>query len=257
MHVHHLTCPNCGAPLPLEAAQRLALCAYCNTSVRVVADPSAPGPTRLAADNVPRPIVEQVKQLVIAGRHDEAVALYAQHAGVPPAEAEAAMKQLITPLLFRLSSRMPLRIGAIPIFLAIIAAAAAGAAWAVLQAIEDNPAFALLALLCAAVAVWHIHFIAPKVVSTIVDRFGAEGHARIARVAVLRRDHVKGGTLVLVLMDVTPASGEAPFRDEEVLLLRNESVPKIEVGNIIRVRFDRGRDRRVFPFSPIEVVGRA
>lgn len=257
MHVHHLTCPNCGAPLPLEAAQRLALCAYCNTSVRVVADPSAPGPTRLAADNVPRPIVEQVKQLVVAGRHDDAVALYAQHAGVPPAEADTAVKQLITPLLFRLTSRMPFHGVAILIVLLLIGAATAGAGWAALHAVEHNPVFAILALACAAVALGLALHVAPKIVSALVSRFGPEGRARLLKVAVIKTDYARGGTLLLALMEIAPVSGAAPFRDEEAWLVRNESVPKLAAGNVIRVRFDRGRDPRVFPISPIEVVGRA
>lgn len=256
MHVHPLTCPSCGAPLPLEAAQRLALCAYCNTSVRVVADPSAPGPTRLAADHVPRPIVEQVKQLVVAGRHDEAVALYAQHAGVPPAEADAAVKQLITPLLFRLTSRMPFNGVAMVIAFALIGAAAAGAGWAALQAIAHNPVFALMALACAAVALGLALHVAPKIVSALVLRFGPEGRARIVKVVVLKADYARGGTLLLALMDIAPLSGGAPFRDEEAWLVRNESVAKLAVGNIIRVRYGHGRDPRVFPISPIEVVGR-
>ncbi len=91
----------------------------------------------------------------------------------------------------------------------------------------------------------------------MVYNFGAEGRARFVKVAVLKVDYVKGGTLVLALVDVTPAAGGASFRDEEAWLVRSESMPKVAVGNIIRVRFDRGKDPRVFPISPIEVVGRS
>jgi len=98
---------------------------------------------------------------------------------------------------------------------------------------------------------------APKAISTIVRMFGSAGHARIDRLVVVRRDFRPGGALVLVGLDVKPLDpSQKAFHDEEALLVKTESLEKLVVGNVIRVRFDHGRDRRVFPFSPIEVVGK-
>jgi len=35
MHAVQLSCPQCGAPLPLRQGQTIVICAWCNTSSRV------------------------------------------------------------------------------------------------------------------------------------------------------------------------------------------------------------------------------
>ena len=59
--------------------------------------------------------------------------------------------------------------------------------------------------------------------------------------------------MAIVLFEVYPADGGAPFVDEEAFLLRKESVEKLAPGNVIPVRFVRARTR-VFPASPIVPV---
>ena len=96
----------------------------------------------------------------------------------------------------------------------------------------------------------------PKLRSTWVAAFGALGRARVLRSAVLRPGFRRGGTVVLVAFEVTPHGGGASFIDEEVLLLLDTSVPKVDPGNIIAVRFDEPGRRRVFPVTPINVIDR-
>ena len=62
-----LNCPNCAAPLQVEANQSLALCLYCNASVRITY-PAGHQPQPAADPAVQTETIEQVKQLLLAGR---------------------------------------------------------------------------------------------------------------------------------------------------------------------------------------------
>ena len=55
-----------------------------------------------------------------------------------------------------------------------------------------------------------------------------------------------------VEMDVRPEDGRPPFRDQETMLVRNESMPKLQPGQLIQVRYDPMAHDRVFPISPIK-----
>ncbi|EYF06404.1 hypothetical protein [Chondromyces apiculatus] len=274
MHALHVSCPHCGAPLPLQPTQRITICAYCNTSTRIgtwsdtrpqvptTHHPPAHSPTAqhlptLTPDSVPAEVVEQIKQRVIDGRHQDAVALYAQHARVAPAEAEAAIQQLLTPQLHRLTSRLPFTPIAFAICVAIFCAMTAAALWSGLMVHAGAHLWLLLTVPSAILALSLLVSLPPRAVSMWVSAWGKEGRARILKVVILRQGYVAGGSLVLILMDVVPLAGGESCRDEEVMLVRDGSLPKLSTGNIIRVRYDDRTIRRVFTTTPIEVVGRA
>jgi len=39
MLIEPLTCPNCGAPFNWKQGQSMSVCVYCNTHLRITADP--------------------------------------------------------------------------------------------------------------------------------------------------------------------------------------------------------------------------
>lgn len=262
--VTDLTCPGCGAPLRISDGQRRAICAYCNASVLVSAPAAAqagpraggaaPGPT-LQRDGVQPADVEQIKALVVAGKRDEAVALYQRVAGVDRPAAEQAVDQLSVISLFRMTRRSPLNAFGFLLYTSLIALGGGLVAWGVLRVL-DAPAYALMIVAGAFIAVWHLRQLGPKLLSTLVIRSGATGRGRVLRAAVLTERFAGDGVLKLVLFEVQPEAGGAPFVDEEVLALHPTSATLLEPGNVVPVRFD-GRRTRVFPISPITVVARA
>jgi uncharacterized Zn finger protein (UPF0148 family) len=252
------TCPNCGAPLGLGDGQQRVLCRYCNQSLRVEA-PAAGAPvteTRLAKDAVAREDVDRVIQLVLDGERDGAIQHYARVAGLPPAEAEKAVDQLLQPSMGRLTRQLPINWFGFLLTFVVVGACAGGAFWSARAALDGSPAFWVLSALLSLGAVRQIFWFVPKAISTFVDAFGAEGQARVLKRAILRPQFVKGGSVVLLALEVHPAKGGAPFVDEETLLVRDESIGKLEPGNVIPVRYDEPARKRVFPVSPIEVAGR-
>jgi uncharacterized Zn finger protein (UPF0148 family) len=258
--VTSVSCPNCGAPLGLRDGQRHVLCGYCNSSLAVGAAPagaaaaSAPAPVQLTSDRIAKEDIERVKQLVLDGKRDEAIAHYQRIASVPRQEAEAAVDQLALSSVWKLSRRAPINAFGFALFLGMIGLGVGLAAWGASEVME-SPGFALLVLFGVLLAGWHFVRLIPKAISSAVAAFGAEGRGRVIKCAALRPMGDKG-MMLLVMFEVQPAGGDAPFVDEEVIAVRTESVAKLEPGNIVPVRFDGARTR-VFPVSPITVVGRA
>lgn len=256
LRAESIQCPRCGAPLPLPSGATAVICAYCNASIRVelpVAGAAGARPT-LTMQAIAPDVVEQVKQLVLAGKRPDAIALYAEHAKLERPAAEKAIDGLLTPLLLSMTRRAPINAFGFFLVAVILGACVAGLWWSVPR-VPVNVGYLLLALLCALVAGWHVWWFVPKAISTGVGMWGSEGRAAILKRVVLKPGFRTGGTLVAVVMRVEPVGGGAPFVDEETMLVRDESLSKLEPGSVIRVRFDGGRDRRVFPISPIEVVG--
>ena len=50
-----------------------------------------------------------------------------------------------------------------------------------------------------------------------------------------------------VEMDLRPEDGRPAFRDQETVLVRNELLPKLQPGKMVRVRYDPLAHDRVFP----------
>ncbi len=261
MKTEAIICPNCGAPLALgpvlktAAPDKLALCIYCNSSIRLIAaEPGAGSPTvDSTASEVPPEVGEKVKQLIVDGERAAAIAYYAERAGITAAEAEAAVNRLANPLALRLTRQSPLDLWAIVLSLVIIAGLAWLVVWTLGQALRGDWLYVLAAAVCAAMLAARVRWLAPKLVSTWVHQYGAVGRARILKVAAISPSVRKGGTLVVVLLEVQPAGGGAAFRDEETWLIRSESLYKIQPEHVIPVRYDAARGDRVFPISPIKV----
>ena len=254
MPIEVLSCPRCGAPLPPFGEHGVAICIYCNSSVRLKPGAAgAPQAEALSAEELPTGVMERVKELIAAGHRSEAVNLYQQHAGVDAAAADAAVEQLAKLTILRLTGQMPLNwlgvfMGAVP-----IALAAAGAAWAARLALEAGGLAWqwLLALgLAALAALWLVGYLR-RLRSNLVTAIGPHGRARILRLGVISDKFRSGGTLVTLEMEVRPQPGGPAFRDQETVLVRNESLPKLEPGQAIHVRYDPLAHDRVFPDSPI------
>lgn len=251
-------CPNCGAPLGLRDGQTHVICAYCDLSLRV--ESAAPGAANatgpsLTSEQVSPEDIRRVKELVLDGKRADAIALYSKVANLSPGEAEQAVEQLFIPELFKILRRMPINALGCSIALLLIAGAAAGLTWAVLN-LADDPGNALLAIVCALALFFFVRWLVPKALSALVARFGAKGRARVHKRSVIK-GYARGGSVVLVLFEVQPEAGGATFYDEEALLVLDASLPKLEPGNVIAVRYDEPRRTRVFPVTPIQVLGRA
>lgn len=257
--VKKVTCPTCGAPLRLSPGQRHVICIYCDSSLFVqeiapASDQCAPG-VALTAEAVSKEDVARIKALVLAGRRDDAVALYEKAAGVPRAEAMKAVYELMIPTVWAQMRRMPLNAFGFLLYFVLIGASGALAVWAFVAGLA-SPVFFVLAALAGLVCLRFVASFGVKLASTYVASLGLPGRGRVLKRALIDAgpgDRPRDGVTAIVLFEVTPADGSAPFVDEESFLLRAASLDKLAPGNVVPVRFDRARTR-VFPVSPIQVL---
>jgi hypothetical protein len=249
-------CPHCGAPLDVGKDGAVVLCLYCRGTCRLVVDPSRPdAPLSAEKRDVPKESADEIIRMVLDGKRQEAVALYASVAAVDAKDAEQAVDALVTSLVLKLTRHLPIAWGAIPIQLVILGAMAAGGVWAGQRAARGTIALGALAVLLLALFFFGLRSLWRHTWSRLVAGFGPTGRAKVVRTSIIRREYRPGGTLLVVQWEVRPSDGSVPFSDDETMLVRNESVPKLDPGNVIAVRFDRKR-ALVFPSSPILVLGR-
>lgn len=248
--VTSVECPRCGAPLPLANGATALICLYCNASVRVEhAASDDPRPPTLSIHAVKPDVVQRVKQLVLDGKRADAVALYAQEVKLDRNAAERTVDELLTPLTLAMVRRAPFSAFGFFNTLLTVAALAVSFVWSALR-VADGAGYVVLAATTAlllAAFLWRI--VIPKLISHGVRAWGTEGRAAILNRAILKPGIRKGFTAIRVVMRVEPVRGGASFVDDESLLVRDESLAKLVPGCVIRVRFDDGKDRRVFPIS--------
>ncbi len=248
-----VNCPSCGAPLPMREGQRHAICVFCNTSSMIHQSSPEQAP-ELKPQDVSHEDIERLTQLVLVGKRDQAIELYAAKAQVTSAEARAAVNDLLVWDYARLTKSLPINWLGFAFYFVTIGAGLTLASYGLQRALARDRQFALAILIGVAFAVWRVVRMVPHVTATWVNAYGAEGRALVQRIAVLRT--TSDSVLAQVGFEVTPVDGSARFADEEILLLHPESHEKLVPGAVIRVRFDEPRRSRVFPFSPIEVVAK-
>lgn len=243
-------CPNCGAPHDLDPQRNSVICIYCNTSLR--AERTATAAVTLSAQSVPKEDVERVKQLLVDGKRDEAIAHYMRVASVSRDEAEHAIAHLVVSSYFELTKRLPINAFGFLLYGLRVAVCLGVARWAAMRA-GDSPAWLVLVAVGLLLAALQVMGFVPHVRSTLVASFGASGRGRVLRRAVLRGDEEKDEFLVAVIMEVAPDDGSPSFVDQENLFVGGATLQKLAPDNVVRVRFDAGR-KLVFLRSPVTVL---
>ncbi len=100
MKLEALTCPNCGAPLHIQANQDLALCVYCDTTIRITY--SDEDKVSLASQNTLKPQdAGQIKSLLLDGKREQAIEAYQRATHVTEAEAQKAIDALARDAAFK------------------------------------------------------------------------------------------------------------------------------------------------------------
>lgn len=259
MLVTRAECVTCGAPFGFSDGQRVVICAYCNTSLLIeVPRDSAQGPAGalqpVSASGIPPEEIGRVKQMAIEGKRDEAIAHYAQLASVSIPEATKAVDDLVLFALSRLLRNAPIHWGGWVLTGVVSGGFGLLAWWSLTAALEGTWWLWIVAAIAAFLSVLQLIWFVPKVISTIVLRFGSEGRAVVVKRTVLKPGFQPGGTLLKVLLEVTPSRGGASFMDEEVLLVHDRNVEKLVPGNAIMVRYDEPDRKRVFPVQPMTVL---
>jgi uncharacterized Zn finger protein (UPF0148 family) len=100
MKLEPLNCPNCGAPLHVNAGQNLTLCLYCDTTTSITY--SEEGKASLAQQGtLNSEDAQQIKALLLDGKREQAVEAYQHATQVSAAEAQKAIDALARDAAFK------------------------------------------------------------------------------------------------------------------------------------------------------------
>ncbi|MGK3987842.1 hypothetical protein WME99_32675 [Sorangium sp. So ce136] len=246
------SCPNCGAPLSVEPGLRNVICIFCNTSLFVERPATGAAVAQIRAQSVSKDDIERVKQLLVDGKRDEAIAHYARAASVSRDEAERAVESVFLSAYWTLVRHLPINGFGFFLHAVFVFGGAGIAAWAATQAAE-SPAYLALVAAGGLFAILQLARFLRHLASTLVASFGSLGRGRVLRCSVVREFVKQNGFLVVVVFEVVPDDGSPAFVDQETLLAGKESLRKLSPGNVVRVRFDGAR-KRVFPTTPVTVL---
>jgi hypothetical protein len=257
MPAESLHCPNCAAPLLIQPGQTLALCAYCNSSIKITLPTSGQTESTLAVEQVSPATIVRVKQLLLDGQRAEAVRLYSAEGGGDLGEAEKAVSSLYSAMVVDALGGQPLTwLGWtwLALYVVLLAGAMVFALW---RNAAGSPALGLLVggpiALFAGFNLW---FFGRNIPATLLLGFGQPAEAEILKAARIGDYKVRGLTapaqLVRLWLEVRPPGG-APQRVEMTRIVKSESVDRLQPGVVIAVRCDSRRPERVIPEIPLKV----
>jgi hypothetical protein len=231
-HLQALNCPNCAAPLQVEANQTLALCLYCNTSVRITYaaghQPQPEADTTISPDTI-----EQVKQLLLAGRQPEALLLYREKTGTGEAEAVQTIRNLGRQVTAHIVTGQQLSyFGVLLVTLAILALL--GGLGAVISGVL--PPISALVLLPPGLFILFIY--SRATVASLRYARAQTAPAAVLRIAPIGQFTSSNGEIhtFRLLLEVRPNSAP-PFQAQMNLPVRASGLNKLHQNTILEVKY--------------------
>jgi hypothetical protein len=233
-------CPNCAAPLQVEANQALTVCLYCNASVRITY-PAGHQPQPAADSTVSPDTVEQVKQLLLAGRQPEALILYREKTGASEAEAVQTIRNLGQQVTAHVVTGQQLSyFGVMVVILAVLGLMGC----LIVMVSRTLPSLAAVAMGLPGL---FILFIYSRALLASIRYIRAEtAPATVLRIAPIGQFTGRAGTIhtFRLLLQVQPDNA-APFQAEMNLPVRASSLAKLHENTVLEVKYLPGEPNSV------------
>lgn len=230
-----LNCPNCGAPLTDQSSQKLWLCVYCHSLIRVPSDLALASPT--LEKTITDTEIDEVKELLAEGKREDALQVYQKVTGVTREEAEKAVETMTKEYAFGILRRQQLTgFGVLLVTLYALALGLSLLAW--VRGVL-HPVFAIL---ISAFSAFNL-FVFERAIRTSLQYFTApRANATVRHYTHTGRTKMRGGEVhtFKVLLDVQPQQGQ-PFRDTLILPVGEKKLTRMQQGLIIQVKYLPGQ----------------
>lgn len=245
MSVESLNCPQCGAPLTLKPGQTLAVCGYCNSSVRVTESVMVGTAPQITKVEIPTEVVDEVKRRLVLGLTTDAADYYAKEAKISPEEATAAVKAMKDSIGDAPSLSTNGLVTFSVLALAGIAAAIIGFSFVLDGDILIGVGVIIIALLFVGMN-WYA--LSRGLPAFLLEHQGKAAQAKILKVWLVNTLTVKGTTgevqLLRLLLQIQPPTGTG-YQAEANCMVSEPSQPKFKPGCLIKVKFDPKDPKRV------------
>jgi uncharacterized Zn finger protein (UPF0148 family) len=225
-----LNCPNCGAPLQVEEGNNRTVCLYCNSTVRIQPDDSQ---TAVVENTLMEADMQALRQMLLAGRREDAVQLYLETTGTGEAAAREAIQGLERQVSVDVMRNQQLTSKGIwyvvlygVVFLAAVLAGLAG---------QIHP---LVALALAAFTAWQFWVLFPSIRLSLRFRNAIRAPATIIKAAPVGEIKTRAGQVyaMKLLVEVQPPD-RTSFRAELLLPVQETRLERVQPGGQFHVRY--------------------
>jgi hypothetical protein len=218
----------------------MTVCVYCNTNLRITADPGKALKVEKVS-TITSEMIEEVKRLLAAGTKTKAVAYYSQQAGISEMEAFPIVSGIQIAAMYN----PPMSTNGVIMLAVFLLVSLVGVIGGIVLIVNGSLGFGIPVVVIAALfGLMNWLSMGLNLKATRIYHWGLP-----ARAEILNRWHVMDtkagkypGSLFRLFLEVKPDSGLA-YKVETTCLVGEKSLPKFEVGNTIRVKYD-GKDLR-------------
>lgn len=244
MTIESMNCPKCGAPLSLLTNQKLVICVYCNSSLRI----SLEDPLHAIVSQLPEispEVIDEVKRLLVGGYSIKAVEYYRQQSGLEYSDTSSAVSALKKVIGYQ----PPLNTIGILILIAWLLLGIAGVVGGIVLLVNQQFLTAII-LIMVAVFLALVNWLSlnSSLKAYLLSHRGIPAEATILKCWQVKLIPVKGEesptALLRLLLEIHP-SEQPIYQTEANCLVSTLAASKFQVGSIIRVKFDVRNPKKI------------
>lgn len=240
INVEALKCPNCGAPLTVKPGEEFTFCLYCNSSIRINRRDET-GEHEATHTEIPPELTNEIRQLILSGKKEEAVDVYQNNANVDKAEAEKIVESLVRGITIKIMLNRPLSLkGVLFSLLFLILSVIMGyvlISGTVSTTLAKVVAWALLIFsLLNFVSLWR------AIITTI--KFLTVKWTTATILKYVKIGEKKKLSFFKILIDVKGYDGQT-FQTETNIMIKTENILKLQEGKTLDVKYRENEKNNV------------
>jgi hypothetical protein len=215
---------------------------YCNSTIRISPIGAGGAQAAVRAAEVGPEVIDEVKRLLLTGKHFPAVEYYARQAAVDHAAADTAVKAIEKTIAYY----PPLTVRGLVILVGldvIYTAGLLGGAWLIYRG-QYLVGVVLLLVFCF-LTLGNVLVLSRGMRGFLTAQRRLPALAEIRKVWIISQHQARVPyELMRLLLEVRPA-GREPYLTEANCFVTAPSKPKFQVGRTIQVKYDLAEPRRV------------
>ena len=235
--IEALTCPNCGAPLDLKPGEEITFCLYCNSTVRI-SKHGETGEQVATHTEMSHDKFNEIKQLILAGKKDEAIEMYQKVANVTKPEAEKFVGTILDKLTYIIIINRPLSIKGF-LFCLLLMLLIVASLYSLISGAAKETLFNTICWVLLLVSAFNLLTLTREIITTI--KFFPVKWTKATILKFKFMNQKKKFSFFKVLLDVKTPDGQS-FQSETNIMIKTENAAKLQEGKLIDVKY-RGKEK--------------
>jgi uncharacterized Zn finger protein (UPF0148 family) len=230
--IEALNCPNCGAPLDVKPDEEVTFCQYCDSSIRISKHEET-GEHSAVHSEIPKEVIEEVKNLLSSGDKVKATELYRKAADLSESEAAKQIDVFLSGITNKIILDRPLNLKGI-LFALLFLLILLSSMYALVSGTPMSLAVKIVFWMLLVFSALNFFSLGRSILVTI--KYANKKWAKATVLKYFRISQNKKLTFFKVLLDVKEPDGNS-FRTETKIMMKNPDVEKLQEGKIIEVKY--------------------